>query len=69
MVIAEVGTGVGAAASAGTAARAVASVEAVAGGVIHVVAVLIQAHLGDKVHGDKIKPKVGKHKVQEVKNP
>jgi hypothetical protein len=29
---------------------------------------LVQAHLGDKIHGDKIQPKIGKHKVREVKN-
>ena len=29
---------------------------------------VIQAHLGYKVTGDKVQPKVGKHKVQEVKN-
>ena len=28
----------------------------------------IQAHLEYKVTGDKVQPKVGKHKVQEVKN-
>ena len=28
----------------------------------------LQAHLGYKVTGDKVHPKVGKHKVQEVKN-
>jgi hypothetical protein len=28
----------------------------------------LQAHLGYKIHGDKIQPKVGKHKVREVKN-
>jgi hypothetical protein len=30
--------------------------------------VSLQAHLGYKVTGDKVQPKVGKHKVQEVKN-
>jgi len=29
---------------------------------------VLQAHLGDKIHGDKIQPKVGRHKVREVKN-
>ena len=28
----------------------------------------LQAHLGDKIRGGKIQPKVGKHKVREVQN-
>ena len=30
--------------------------------------VFLQAHLGYKVTGDKVQPKVGKHKAQKVKN-
>ena len=33
-----------------------------------VLLLVIQAHLGHKIHGDKIQPKVGRHKVRQDKN-